>query len=80
MTVRTESRSRACMTYAEVKPVFDEVHNVKNEFCAFMRLCVFRFTLYIKRFPSVRTWEPFFIFTQEPVQQRALVQVNRLKL
>ncbi len=30
MTVRTESRSRACMTYAEVKPVIDEVNSIKE--------------------------------------------------
>ena len=30
MTVQTESRSRACMTYAEVKPVIDEVNNIKK--------------------------------------------------
>jgi len=41
----------------------------------------FEFSVYPldKGLPSVRTWEPF-IFTQEPVQQRALAQVNRLKL
>ena len=30
LTVQTESRSRACMTYAEVKPVIDVVNNVKT--------------------------------------------------
>ena len=35
MTVQTESRSRACMTYAEVKPVIDEVNNAKMNFRSF---------------------------------------------
>ena len=30
MTEQTESRSRACMTYAEVKPVIDEVNDGAN--------------------------------------------------
>ena len=30
MTVRTESISRACMTYAEAKPVIDEVNSIKE--------------------------------------------------
>jgi len=50
MTEQTESRSRACMTYAEVKPVIDEVNSSKMNF---VRLCVcaffaLPFTLYIK--------------------------------
>ena len=30
MTERTESRSRACMTSAKVKPVIDEVNSIKE--------------------------------------------------
>ena len=32
MTVRTESRSRACMTYAKVKPVIDEVNKTNKKY------------------------------------------------